>query len=171
MTLDKKKKIKITIVRLLFPIIVLLILVCGAYYGVNEGKWERIDFENRMTNHRAAWSGSTWMSGNYQKDLNTALADQLPFATDAREKYYWFTNGVLYEVQKRIFTFTDYYVRFRKGVYLYGDKEKPYMLYSMSSEETKCKLDTIAWKINDVAKRNPQASFYVYYIEEESDVH
>ena len=119
----ERNNIKNTIVKLLFPVFVLLMLLYGAYCGINEEKWSRIEFENRAPYHRPSLQENTWMSRWFQDNVNLAMADQLPFAIGAREKYYWFTNGVLYEIQKRMFTFTDYYVHFRKSIYLYGDRE------------------------------------------------
>lgn len=104
--------------------------------------------------------------------MNDFIADQLPFAQDAKKKFFWLRNGVLYEAQKHMYNFTDYYVHFRNNIYLYGDSHEPYLLFmtKVLNEENKDHLQAMTKHINDAAQRHADKDFYVYYIERDLDL-
>jgi hypothetical protein len=132
-----------------------------------------LEIENRKSNLYPEWLDSLWIEGEYQRKVNDAVADQLPLAMDAKKDFYWLRNGVLNYVQKRLYTdYTDYYVHFRNGIYLYGDKDSPYLLYKPNKLDEKLQgnIQTMAKKINDAASRHQDKAFYVYYIERDIDI-
>lgn len=132
-----------------------------------------LEVENRKSNLYPEWQDSLWIEGEYQQKVNDAVADQLPLVMDAKKDFYWLRNGVLNNVQKRLYpNYTDYYVHFRNGIYLYGDKDSPYLLYKPNKLDEKLQgnIQTMAKKINDAASRHQDKAFYVYYIERDIDI-
>jgi len=132
-----------------------------------------LEIENRKSNLYPEWQDSLWIEGEYQQEVNDAVADQLPLVMDAKKDFYWLRNGVLNNIQKRLYTdYMDYYVHFRNGIYLYGDKDSPYLLYKPNKLDEKLQgnIQTMAKKINDAALRHQDKAFYVYYIEREIDI-
>ena len=132
-----------------------------------------LEVENRKSNLYPEWQDSLWIEGEYQQKVNNAVADQLPLVMDAKKDFYWLRNGVLNNVQKRLYpNYTDYYVHFRNGIYLYGDKDSPYLLYKPNKLDEKLQgnIQTMAKKINDAASRHQNKAFYVYYIERDIDI-
>ena len=133
----------------------------------------RLEIENRMSNLYPEWQDSLWIEGEYQQEVNNAVADQLPLIMDTKKNFYWLRNGVLNNIQNRLYTdYMDYYVHFRKGIYLYGDKNSPYLLYKPNKLDEKLQgnIQTMAKKINDAALRHQNKVFYVYYIEGDNDI-
>lgn len=136
-------------------------------------KWYRLEIENRMSNLYPEWQDSLWIEGEYQQKVNDAVADQLPLVMDTKMNFYWLRNGVLNNVQKRLYpNYTDYYVHFRNDIYLYGDKDSPYLLDKPNKLDEKLQgnIQTIAKKINDAASHHQDKAFYVYYIERDTDI-
>ena len=125
-----------------------------------------------MSHFFPKWSNALWMDREWQRKFNEASADQLPFALDTKKKFFWLRNGVLYEAQKRMYNFTDYYVHFRNGIYLYGDEDGPYLLYMLKTldEEAQEHMQAMAKQINNAALRHADKDFYVYYIERDLDL-
>ena len=125
-----------------------------------------------MSHFFPKWSNALWMDREWQREFNEASADQLPFALDAKKKFFWLRNGVLYEAQKRMYNFTDYYVHFRNGIYLYGDEDGPYLLYMLKTldKEAQEHMQAMAKQINNAALRHADKDFYVYYIERDWDL-
>ena len=133
----------------------------------------RLEIENRKSNLYPEWQDSLWIEGEYQQEVNNAVADQLPLIMDTKKNFYWLRNGVLNNIQNRLYTdYMDYYVHFRKGIYLYGDKNSPYLLYKPNklNEKLQGNIQTMAKKINDAALRHQNKVFYVYYIEGDIDI-
>ena len=133
----------------------------------------RSEIENRTSNLYPEWQDSLWIEGEYQQKVNDAVADQLPLVMHTKKNFYWLRNGVLNNVQKRLYpNYTDYYVHVRNGIYLYGDKDSPYLLYKPNKldEKNRGNFQAMAKKINDAALRHQNKAFYVYYIERDFDI-
>lgn len=157
--------------RCAFPVCVFLFLLVMGICCFCGQKARQLEIENRMTKEQPQWDRAEWMAGLWQSDMNNFIADQLPFAQDAKKKFFWLRNGVLYEAQKRMYNFTDYYVHFRNNIYLYGDSHEPYLLFmtKVLNEENKDHLQAMTKHINDAAQRHADKAFYVYYIERDWD--
>ena len=158
--------------RCAFPVCVFLFLLTMGVCCYCFREIRKIEFENRMSHFFPKWSNALWMDREWQRKFNEASADQLPFALDAKKKFFWLRNGVLYEAQKRMYNFTDYYVHFRNEIYLYGDKDKPYLLYRSKTfdKEAQEHMQAMAKQINNAALRHADKDFYVYYIERDWDL-
>ena len=158
--------------KIILPACVFIFLSVMGVCSLFEKEY-RLEIENRMSNLYPEWQDSLWIEGEYQQKVNDAVADQLPLVMDTKKNFYWLRNGVLNNVQKRLYpNYTDYYVHFRNGIYLYGDKDSPYLLYksSMLNEKNRGNFQAMAKKINDAALRHQNKAFYVYYIERDLDI-
>lgn len=158
--------------RCAFPVCVFLFLLTMGVCCYCFREIRKIEFENRMSRFFPKWSNALWMDCEWQRKFNEASADQLPFALDAKKKFFWLRNGVLYEAQKRMYNFTDYYVHFRNGIYFYGDEDGPYLLYMLKTldKEAQEHMQAMAKQINNAASRHQDKAFYVYYIERDIDI-
>lgn len=158
--------------RCVFPVCVFLFLLTMGVCCYCFREIRKIEFENRMSHFFPKWSNALWMDREWQRKFNEASADQLPFALDAKKKFFWLRNGVLYEAQKHMYNFTDYYVHFRNGIYLYGDEDGPYLLYMLKTldKEAQEHMQAMAKQINNAALRHADKDFYVYYIERDLDL-
>ena len=131
----------------------------------------RIDSENRNSTEFPTFSDSAWFAGTYQQQMREALCDNAPLSITAKVRYFWLSNGFLSVVQRHLYSFSDYYVHFRKGIWLYGDHDRPNLLYR-NPIDSNSRFDTLrmrASRINDAALANPSVSFYIYYVTRESD--
>jgi len=157
--------------KIILPACVFIFLSVMGVCSLFEKEY-RLEIENRASNLYPEWQDSLWIEGEYQQKVNDAVADQLPLAMDTKKDFYWLRNGVLNNVQKRLYNYTDYYVHFRNGIYLYGDKDSPYLLYKPNKLDEKLQgnIQTMAKKINDAASRHQDKAFYVYYIERDIDI-
>ena len=158
--------------KIILPACVFIFLSVMGICSLFEKEY-RLEIENRASNLYPEWQDSLWIEGEYQQKVNDAVADQLPLVMDTKKNFYWLRNGVLNNVQKRLYTdYTDYYVHFRNGIYLYGDKDSPYLLYKPNKLDEKLQgnIQTMAKKINDAASRHQDKAFYVYYIERDIDI-
>ncbi len=158
--------------KIILPACVFIFLSVMGICSLFEKEY-RLEIENRMSNLYPEWQDSLWIEGEYQQEVNNAVADQLPLIMDTKKNFYWLRNGVLNNIQNRLYTdYMDYYVHFRKGIYLYGDKNSPYLLYKPNklNEKLQGNIQTMAKKINDAALRHQNKVFYVYYIEGDIDI-
>ena len=156
--------------KIILPACVFIFLSVMGICSLFEKEY-RLEIENRASNLYPEWQDSLWIEGEYQQKVNDAVADQLPLAMDAKKDFYWLRNGVLNNVQKRLYNYTDYYVHFRNGIYLYGDKEQLYLLFDikMLEEENKKQLEAMARQINNAVTRHAGKEFFVYCIERDLD--
>lgn len=158
--------------KIILPACVFIFLSVMGICSLFEKEY-RLEIENRKSNLYPEWQDSLWIEGEYQQKVNDAVADQLPLVMDTKKNFYWLRNGVLNNIQKRLYTdYMDYYVHFRNGIYLYGDKDSPYLLYKPNKLDEKLQgnIQTMAKKINDAASRHQDKAFYVYYIERDIDI-
>ena len=147
--------------KIILPACVFIFLSVMGICSLFEKEY-RLEIENRMSNLYPEWQDTLWIEGEYQQEVNNAVADQLPLVMDTKKDFYWLRNGVLNNIQNRLYTdYMDYYVHFRKGIYLYGDKNSPYLLYksSMLNEKNRGNFQAMAKKINDAALRHQTLIF------------
>ena len=157
--------------RLLLPLAVLGVMSAMGIRAVTTD--ERIDIfelENRFGDEFPEFEDSLWLSGEWQSMVTKALNDHLPYAIDTKTLFFKLRNGVLYEAQKRMYNFTDYYVHFRNDIYLYG--EEPNLLYRPRplNEVQRANMRVITSGINREARRHPGVGFYVYYVTRDFDI-
>ncbi len=158
--------------KIILPACVFIFLSVMGVCSLFEKEY-RLEIENRMSNLYPEWQDSLWIEGEYQQEVNNAVADQLPLVMDTKKNFYWLRNGVLNNIQKRLYTdYMDYYIHFRNNIYLYGDKNSPYLLFKPKILDEECRGNILAMakKINDAASRHKCKAFYVYYIENDRSV-
>ncbi|MBR6191147.1 MAG: hypothetical protein IKQ68_03165 [Prevotella sp.] len=167
------KMVKHDVVKLAVPLVVLATLFVMGLSAVTNH--ERVDFcqlENRFGNEYPEWEDSLWLSGEWQRQTTDAVSDRLPFVKGVKSSFFWLRNGLLFAMQKRMYSFTDYYVHFRRDVFFYGDKEDFSLLYCAKplSDKRQSIMQTMAGKINSEASGNPGVGFYLYYVTKDDDM-
>ncbi len=157
--------------RLLLPLAVLGVMFAMGIRAVTTDETiDLVELENRFGNEFPEFEDSLWLSGEWQSMVTKALNDHLPYAVDTKTLFFKLRNGVLYEAQKRMYNFTDYYVHFRNDIYLYG--EEPNLLYRPRplTEVQRANMRVITSGINREARRHPDVGFYVYYVTRDFDI-
>ena len=157
--------------RLLLPLAVLGVMsAMGIRAITTDERIDLVEIENRYGNDFPEFEDSLWLSGEWQSMVTKALNDHLPYAIDTKTLFFKLRNGVLYEAQKRMYNFTDYYVHFRNDIYLYG--EEPNLLYRPRplTEVQRANMRVITSGINREARRHPGVGFYVYYVTRDFDI-
>ena len=124
-------------------------------------------YENRYAVQLPTLTAESYGSGQFQDQLEDALADQLPKASALKKLYHLGTRGYVYELLSPLSaensdTYFDYF-----GISLAdGDR----LVYApMTLTDVQDKLDVRIGQI-EAAASQIDADFYLYYIEKDTDL-
>ena len=124
-------------------------------------------YENRYAVQMPTLSAATYGSGQFQDQLEDALADQLPKASAMKKLYHLGTRTYVYEAlsplsEEHADTYFDYY-----GINLTDGQR---LVYSpMALSDVQDRLNTRIAQIR-TAMDTVDADFYLYYIEKDTDL-
>ena len=125
-------------------------------------------YENRTANQPPRFTVSSWLSGEYQDALEAALSDQVPLAQRLELGYHQGTNVFLQSaLEKLIEKHPDRYFSYRDMMLFGGDTIVYPPVYLDQRQEA---LDRKLENLNAVIAAHPELTFYVYYIEKDTDV-
>ena len=150
----------------LMAVCVIAALLCAAVIAVV--KPETVNYyENRPAESFPAFSASDALSGDYQDALESALHDQIPTAQLLEEQY---QNGMNALILKALFaqseTRSDAYYQFNNLMLFHGD-----IVYApVDPAEKMGELSAKAKNLNLIFAEHPELSFYVFYIEKDTDM-
>lgn len=125
------------------------------------------EYENRESIRFSAPTFETILSGSFQKNIETAYADQIPLATIYKKEYNYITNSILLSLIKLSNNYnTDKYISFN-NVSLFHESlvKKNHDLLDGSDEFYK-RIESF----NQYIKKYNNIDFYFYYIEGDSDI-
>lgn len=150
---------------LIFVTVIALGTLSASLYALSNNT-EVNAFENRPAVLLELPTLMNLSTGEFQSKTEEALADQLPFASDLKERY----NRILSSAKLKFnATFTDewnQYVPFA-GHQKFND----HIVYRYSPlAEYQQDIDMRINNMNQLIDSNPGINFYTYYIEKESDV-
>ena len=152
--------------RWLLPLSLLLILVAGLIKTVFFAE-EMNPYENRYAYQLPAFSGEAWLNRTFQTEVEDALGDQIPLAQTLKKNYNDTTGLFLYDVVQRLTAAgATGYIPF-KTQYVYGDH-----LVFLPYTQERWQEDFLqrAQNDNQVFAAHPETTFYVYYIEKDTDI-
>lgn len=124
-------------------------------------------YENRPANTAAPLTASGWLDGSFQSALEAALSDQIPLAQTMKKAYNDAQNSIRYDAMLRLSqAYPDQAVQY-DGFRVYGGK---YLMYQprVLTEQAEA-LDRRAENDNALIAAHPDVSFYIYYIERDTD--
>ena len=125
-------------------------------------------YENRYAEQVAPLRAGSYLSGSFQDSMEAALADQIPFAQRAKKLYNTCSSSYLDAFMRRVLQNNpDRYINYR-GMRIFGGDTLTYSTRSLSDEAEM--LDTHVQNINQIVADNPDAAFYLYYIEKDTDI-
>ncbi len=125
-------------------------------------------YENRTANQPPRFTVSSWLAGDYQDGLEAALSDQVPLAQRLELGYHQTTNVFLQSVlEKLIDRYPDRYFSYH-GMMLFGGDTIVYPTVYL--DERQEALDRKLENLNAVIAAHPELTFYVYYIEKDTDI-
>ncbi len=157
-------------IRILFITAVMLILVGGLARAVLLPE-EINTYENRYANQMPAFSVSSFVDGTYQDGVDAALMDQLPLSETMKRTYNHatasFLKGALDLARQASGTQGESYVEFN-GLRLFGDDYVTYWPRAVWSVEEE--LNAKMASLNATFARHPELTFYLYYIEKDTDL-
>ena len=124
-------------------------------------------YENRPANQVVAPTLASWLDGTFQDSVEAALSDQVLLAQTMKKTYNDIENQIRYEAMMRISSrHPDIPVQYGK-FYVYGGK---YLAYQPTALESLTEaLDRRVENCNRLIAAHPDVSFYLYYIERDSD--
>lgn len=124
--------------------------------------------ENRSANKAAVFSVSAYLDSSFQESMENALSDQLPFAQRMKNGYNLADSYLALKMLRPVIvTYRDRYIPYR-GKWIFREE---YLLYSMSKLwPGDTRYDANLYSYNAGFAANPDADFYVYYIETDFDM-
>ncbi len=126
-------------------------------------------YENRKAEQPEPLTAQSYLSGSFQNAMEKALADQIPYSSYGKKlynlAYSGFTDTLL---QRLVQTMPERYIPYRTGLQIFGGDTLTFYTRKLESEQPK--LLRYAQTLNSLAERLPQAQFYVYYIEKDTDI-
>lgn len=124
-------------------------------------------YENRPANRVAAPTLAALLDGTFQDSVEAALSDQALLAQTMKKTYNDIENQIRYEAMMRISSrHPDIPVQYGK-FYVYGGK---YLAYQPTALDSLTEaLDRRVENCNRLIAAHPDVSFYLYYIERDSD--
>lgn len=166
----KNRKIFITnIISLSF----ILLIVFGLLFAgliATKNRLEINEYENRMANKISKPTIKTLLSGEFQENLDSALADQLPKSIFIK-KIYNFGDSFVTKYLTNLFTYKyceNNYINYGNGILTYGCDDT--LVYSpVYFEDREEEFENRINNINNLIK-NVIVPVYVYYIEKDTDV-
>ena len=157
-------------IRILFITGVMLILVGGLARALFLPE-EINTYENRYANQMPVPTVSTVLDGTFQDGVDAALMDQLPLSETMKRTYNQatasFLKGAIDLARQTAGIADDHYVEFN-GLRLFGDDYVTYWPRAVWSveKELNAKIDSL----NATFARHPDLTFYLYYIEKDTDL-
>lgn len=123
--------------------------------------------ENRYANKIPAFTMESFLKGEFQEQVKDALGDQVPLATTMKNTYNYinsfFEKGLL---ALALDESESGYISYRGGL-MYND----YLVYSMREfNKEKAGLDQRLARIKELSEKNPEIEFYLYYLENDTDI-
>ena len=126
-------------------------------------------YENRKAEQPEPLTVQSYLSGSFQNAMEKALADQIPYSSYGKKlynlAYSGFTDTLL---QRLVQTMPERYIPYRTGLQIFGGDTLTFYTRKLETEQPK--LLRYAQTLNSLAERLPQAQFYVYYIEKDTDI-
>lgn len=124
-------------------------------------------YENRPATALPSFSAQETLNGTFQNTLETALHDQLPGAQGLEKVYQDLANAsILRAVNAQTDGRPDEYYGFRDLLLFHGD-----VVYApVFPEERTEALTAVTDGLNAIIEAHPELSFYVYYIEKDTDM-
>ena len=146
-------------------VVVALILMIGL--GKTVFSPDEIDYyENRYANKVSRPTVQTYLDGTFQSDMEDALADQVQLSTLAKRIYNGVEARVTQEGSELFLDEQERYVKFGDS-YTFNDV----LVYPTRTLETEGeKLDKRAENLNEAFAAWPEVTFYLYYIEKDTDI-
>ena len=166
------KNTYIKALQILLPASLLAVLATFGVAALLRGEKPNFrKFENRSEVAYPEWDNKEWLDGNYQKQLNSALSDHLPYVIPAKTLYFQRRYSRLLDFQKNTYNFSDYYVHFSNDLYLYGDSSCLFLLFKFDGKLSSRigNIKKTSQIINSDIEHNPQTQFYLYYVQREID--
>ena len=158
---------------LLMPLITLFILTLSGAIALRRGEQDDLHkFENRMENSFPDWYFESWKEGKYQEQFTEALSDRLPCSVKTKIWHFHWRNPLLLSLQKKVYSFSDYYVNFRNNQFLYGDSGHLYLMndtYSLANDPNNS-ISEWAECIQSAMKSHSNIPLFLYYVSSEKDV-
>ncbi|MBR2490898.1 MAG: hypothetical protein IKB65_05380 [Ruminiclostridium sp.] len=157
-------------IRIFFITAVMLILVGGLARAVLFPE-EINTYENRYANQMPVPTVSTVLDGTFQDGVDAALMDQLPLSETMKRVYNQTTSSFLksaLDVTRSAAGIENTrYVEFN-GLRLFGDDYVTYWPRAVWSVEEE--LNAKMASLNATFARHPELTFYLYYIEKDTDL-
>ena len=125
-------------------------------------------YENRYAVQLPAFSPAAYGSGDFQDDLESALADQLPKASALKKLYHLGTRGYTYGLLSPLSAaHPTAYFEFYGLNLVHGDR----LVYDpLDPAEVLPRLDPRIARIQAAMAQNPGTEFFLYYIEKDTDL-
>lgn len=159
-----RKERGINLVFLLGLLLFLLIGLCRTIFWPKTMNY----YENRYAHTIEAPSpGSIWSSA-FQDSMERALSDQVTFSGTMKSAYHRISNTFqVYATKGFVAKHPDMYITLL-GQYIFGGEHLVYGPVWLSDFTEK--LDQRIQNLNYIIDKNPSISFFVYYIEKDTDV-
>lgn len=129
-------------------------------------------YENRYANKLPAFSMHAYLDGTYQKGVDDALMDQVPYAQKLKAKYNYCTRKYVVASLRQIISRNADYIKNHYfnlfGVTLFGGDHLSY--WPRDPDAIRNPLAAKAANINKMSAGHPELDFFTYYIEKETDM-
>jgi len=155
------------LVSVIFVGIILCIFSAGLFFAlffqtdVNE-------YENRYANRITRPTIRSVLNRSFQDNLESAFADQIPFAQQAKKIYNNVNSGFLNLFLDPVRKSNPHSYISYQTLYLFGEENivAPTETLSNHISAIQAKIDNY----NNIIAQNPDIEFYIYYIEREADI-
>ena len=161
------------IINTVFVAVILIFLIIGLAKTVFFPK-DINDLENRKANKMPTFSVQEFLDGNFQKDVRSALSDQVFFA-QSMKKLYNTVDSLFVKISVSTVASVDAFNEVPQyitvdNMNLYG-KNYDHILYNPTVFDwVKDMLDTNISGFNGMINNLGDAEVYLYYIEKETDI-
>ena len=155
------------IVNRVFVIIILAVLTIGLLKTTFLPKSINT-YENRYANKISPFSISSYLKSSYQTHVENALMDQISFAEYSKKEYNYANNKLLFQFMPYVFkACPNKYVSFM-SLHVFGGDYLTY--YTDNLSEITGNLNSKIDNLNQAIAKTPNAQFYLYYIEKDTDI-
>ena len=156
-------------IRKRIPIAIFVLALCVLLSGLITTIFfprDDIVYENRYANKLGALSISSYLDGSFQSAMENALGDQVNMAIKSKKLYNILDTAAALPVKDWLQERGEGYINFRR-IMFYED----FILHSaVSPAADKSNFNATADELNLWINSCPQQSFYLYYIESDSDI-
>ncbi len=156
----------ITIINILFVLLIISAFVIGLAKTVFK-PYEVNRYENRACNKISKPTLSAILDNSFQNSLEAAFADQLPKAPALKKAYNDILSNYLSIFLKPIIESHDRTYISYNDMLIFG---KMYMYKPRNPDDELTALQERADSYNTLFDKHPDLDFYVYYIEEDTDI-